>query len=310
MTIKCNKKIAILMATYNGEKYLSDQIDSILKQSFTDWTLYIHDDGSTDNTLKIIKKYVEAYPEKIVLIQGSPTGGAKFNFFSLMKKITAEYIMFSDQDDWWLPDKINKTLKKCIALEHKNTARPVAVFTDLKVVDEKLKLINGRMSRYQKLEMKNTTFNKLMIQNVVTGCTMMINRECRNKAIECQDPSKVIMHDWWCALIASYFGKIGYVDESLILYRQHGNNSVGAKNIYSMVYLEKQIFKIGQQKESLLNTQKQICYFVGLYNVSKAYIIEYGNLANKNKLYKIAFLLKNHIFKSGLIRNIGLFLLC
>lgn len=310
MTIQCDKKVAILMATYNGEKYLSEQIESIINQTFTDWVLYIHDDGSTDDTLEIIKKYVKIYPKKIILIQGERTGGAKFNFFSLMDKVTAEYIMFSDQDDWWLPDKINKTLEKCIKIENGQKDTPVVVFTDLKVVNEKLKIINNRMSKYQKLEMKNTVFNKLMIQNVVTGCTMMINRKCRNIAIECKDRGQIIMHDWWCALIASYCGKIGYINEALILYRQHGDNSVGAKNIYSIAYLKNQIFKIAEQKKALLKTQQQISYFVKIYDISTPYIIEYGNLANKSKLSKIAFLLKNHIFKSGLIRNIGLFLIC
>ena len=132
MTIQCDKKVAILMATYNGEKYLSEQIESIINQTFTDWVLYIHDDGSTDGTLEIIKKYVKIYPKKIILIQGERTGGAKFNFFSLMDKVTAEYIMFSDQDDWWLPDKINKTLEKCIKIENGQKDTPVVVFTDFK----------------------------------------------------------------------------------------------------------------------------------------------------------------------------------
>lgn len=306
MAIECKTKIAILMATYNGAEYVGEQLDSILNQSSKNWTLYIHDDGSNDDTRNIINQYARRYPEKIVVIEGPSTGGAKTNFFYLMKEVTADYIMFSDQDDFWLPEKIEKTYAKCLELENDHLDEPVATFTDLKVVDQKLKVISEKMSSYQTLNMDNTEFNKLMIQNIVTGCTMMINRTCRDISLKCKDYDQVIMHDWWCALVASYFGKIGYVDESLILYRQHGDNSVGAKDVHDVNYIKSKLSHADEQRKSLLNTQKQIKYFINVYGVTTPSIVEYGNFASKGKLEKISFLIKNHVWKSGLIRNLGL----
>lgn len=306
MAIECKTKIAILMATYNGAEYVGEQLDSILNQSSKNWTLYIHDDGSNDDTRNIINQYARRYPEKIVVIEGPSTGGAKTNFFYLMKEVTADYIMFSDQDDFWLPEKIEKTYAKCLELENGHLDEPVATFTDLKVVDQKLKVISEKMSSYQTLNMDNTEFNKLMIQNIVTGCTMMINRTCRDISLKCKDYDQVIMHDWWCALVASYFGKIGYVDESLILYRQHGDNSVGAKDVHDVNYIKSKLSHADEQRKSLLNTQKQIKYFINVYGVTTPSIVEYGNFASKGKLEKISFLIKNHVWKSGLIRNLGL----
>lgn len=306
MAIECKTKIAILMATYNGAEYVGEQLDSILNQSSENWTLYIHDDGSNDDTRNIINQYARRYPEKIVVIEGPSTGGAKTNFFYLMKEVTADYIMFSDQDDFWLPEKIEKTYAKCLELENGHLDEPVATFTDLKVVDQKLKVISEKMSSYQTLNMDNTEFNKLMIQNIVTGCTMMINRTCRDISLKCKDYDQVIMHDWWCALVASYFGKIGYVDESLILYRQHGDNSVGAKDVHDVNYIKSKLSHADEQRKSLLNTQKQIKYFVKVYNVKTTYIIEYGAIASKGKFQKIVFLITNHVWKSGFVRNLGL----
>lgn len=298
------------MATYNGEKYISQQLDSILNQDYSDWMLYIHDDGSNDNTLKIIKKYTEMYSDKIVLIGGEKQGSAKQNFFYLMKNIDADYVMFSDQDDYWLPSKMRITLNKCIELEENITNRPVAVFTDLKVVDQNLKVINPKMSNYQNLKMKHITYNKLMVQNVATGCTMMINRACLYKCIKVKMIQDIIMHDWWCALVASYFGKIGYIDQSLILYRQHSDNSVGAKNVHSINYLLTKIDSLNKQKKAILETQNQIRTFINTYGVTQKYIINYSRLSSNDKIKKIRFLIKNHIFKSGFIRNVGLFILC
>lgn len=306
MAIECKTKIAILMATYNGEEYVGEQLDSILNQTFKDWTLYVHDDGSSDGTMGVVKRYASQYPNKIVVIDGPSTGGAKTNFFYLMNEVVADYIMFSDQDDFWLPQKIEKTYKKCLELEDSHTDEPIAIFTDLKVVDKDLNVLSEKMSSYQTLKMDNTDINKLMIQNVVTGCTMMINRICRDMSLKCKDYNRVIMHDWWCALVASYFGRIGYVGESLIEYRQHGDNSVGAKNINSIGYIGNKLSKINDIKESLIATEDQIDLFAKTYYINNTLLNEYARLNEKGKISRCIFRIKNHIWKSGFTRNIGL----
>ena len=245
--------VAVLMATYNGEQYISEQIDSILAQTDKDWKLYIHDDGSSDNTVAIIREYALKYPEKIVVLEGGKTGGAKNNFFYLFSQVEAPYYMCADQDDVWLPEKIQTTrnamnkLQGTDALEDgADTGKdenPCLVFTDLTVVDGQLQVIAEKMSAYQGLDCQKVSFNRVLIQNVVTGCTMMANRSLRDELVKLNDYRDVLMHDWWAALVAAAFGKITFINEPTILYRQHGKNSVGAQNANKFGYMLKRMMQ-------------------------------------------------------------------
>ena len=133
--------IAILMATYNGEKYLREQIDSLLNQTCQDWHLYVHDDGSKDGTVNIVKSYAERYPDKVTLLDYPPQGGACRNFLSLLEKAEARYYMFCDQDDVWLPEKIALSLEEMKRQEALHLQKPVVIHTDLHIVDDKLTVI-------------------------------------------------------------------------------------------------------------------------------------------------------------------------
>ena len=124
--------VAILMATYNGSKYLPHQIDSILKQHYTNWTLYVQDDLSTDNTPEILAAYAKR-DARIKVVDNQEKLGAKRNFMTLMEKVEADYYMFSDQDDEWLPEKILVTMKKMMEEENEAPEKPVIVHTDLLV---------------------------------------------------------------------------------------------------------------------------------------------------------------------------------
>ena len=224
--------IDILMATYQGAAFLEAQINSILEQSYTDWRLLIGDDGSSDDTLKIISTFIEKDP-RITLIpkksnETTPLG-AIGNFSRLMSEATAPYIMFCDQDDVWFSDKIEKTLEQMHALEKQyGQSKPLLIHTDLYVVDEDLDPISPSLWRYASLlSRRYLSLNRLLAQNVVTGCTMMLNRPLLDLAQPI--PVGVCMHDWWIALVAVAFGHMGCVQEPTMDYRQHGQNSVGAK---------------------------------------------------------------------------------
>lgn len=308
--LQCKKDIAILMATYNGAEFIGEQIDSIINQSAQNWELFIHDDGSTDQTKHLLNIYANKYPQKIHVLYGKSTGNAKKNFFYLMENVDANYIMFADQDDFWDKDKVKITYKKMLALEKEEINVPVLVFADLEVVDRDLKTISPKMSKYQGLKMENTNFNYLMAQNIVTGCTVMINQKCKALSLVCRKRDNVIMHDWWCALVASYFGKIGYIDKTLILYRQHGVNSVGAKNIHSISYVKEKLNKDRDQKKSLIKSEKQVALFVKTYNIKDDYIKTYSELYKLKKFKRVLFLIENKVWKSGLLRNIGLLYFC
>jgi len=222
-------RIDILLATYNGQAYLKDQIDSILAQSCQDWQLLIRDDGSIDDTINVIEDYQRQYPDKIKIITDSVNHlGAKLNFGELLKHTQSDYIMFCDQDDVWLPQKIDVTLNAMRMAEKSYPNKPIMVHSDSIVVNANLKKIADSKWAYEKIwPRKDDDLNRIVLQNVATGCTIMINRKAKNVSLPI--PKDAIMHDWWIALKVAEHGKIIYTPDKLVLYRQHSNNLVGAK---------------------------------------------------------------------------------
>lgn len=298
-------KIAILMATYNGEKYICQQIDSILSQTCKDWELYIHDDGSTDNTIAVVESYVEKYPDKIHLIDGKSTGGAKYNFFYMFGQVEAPYYMTCDQDDVWLDKKIELTYDKMLAIEDKADV-PCLVYTELRVVDSELNTIADTMSEYQSLDCHKRTINQFILQNSVTGCTMMINRALRDKMLRITDIDNTIMHDWWAALVAAQFGKTAFIDEATILYRQHGDNSLGALGINKLSYIVRRVWQKNQIQESLRLGRLQAREFAKTYNLpADSLAVRYAALEGKSRRVRQRFYKENDMYKTGIMRRLG-----
>ena len=301
------EKIAILLATYNGEKYISEQIDSILAQSEKDWVLYIHDDGSKDGTWQILEEYAKKYPEQIILVEGPATGGAKTNFLYLFEQVEAPFYMCCDQDDVWLPNKIEITKKEMENLIRGDEDKACLVFTELCVVDGELNILAEKMSDYQGLDCVNLKFNRALIQNVVTGCTMMVNQVLRDELTRIEDYESVLMHDWWALLVATRFGKVGFVESATILYRQHGNNGVGATNAASFLYKLKRMLQGEEIKQSLVNTRIQAAAFTALYKEPRGSLAyEYASLGELGKLKRLEFYKKYDVKKSTKAKNMGL----
>ena len=294
-------KIAILMATYNGEKYICQQIDSILSQTCKDWELYIHDDGSTDNTIAVVESYVEKYPNKIHLIDGKSTGGAKYNFFYMFGQVEAPYYMTCDQDDVWLDKKIELTYDKMLTIENKADV-PCLVYTELRVVDSELNTIADTMSGYQSLDCHKRTINQFILQNSVTGCTMMVNRALRDKMLRITDIDNTIMHDWW----AAQFGKTAFIDEPTILYRQHGDNSLGALGINKLSYIVRRVWQKKQIQESMRLGRLQAREFAKTYNLpADSLAVRYAALEGKSRRVRQRFYKENDMYKTGTMRRLG-----
>ena len=219
------EKINILMATYNGRLYVAKQVESILNQTYKDFRLIISDDGSTDSTVKILQEYEKKDP-RVEIYCHSENQGAVANFEFLIGKVRSELFMFSDQDDYWEPDKIEKSLKK---MENDNLD---LVYTDLEVVDSRLKTISPSYWALKGLDYrikKYNNFESLYLNNFITGCTMLVKSKWINEFMPLPKNSKYILHDYWASLVISQRGKIGYLDETTVKYRQHKNNSVGSK---------------------------------------------------------------------------------
>lgn len=213
------------MATYNGEKFLAQQIESIQKQTFKEWNLLIRDDGSSDKTCDIIRNFT-AKDSRIRFINENEHHnlGVIKSFFTLVNYEVADFYFFSDQDDVWLPEKLSVSLE---AAQHKASDVPLLVYTDLKVVNQELNILQDSMIRAQSHH-ANTTLLPELTENTVTGGTMMINHALAEKWFT---PNDILMHDWFLALLAASLGEIIYLDLPTQLYRQHDNNVLGARTM-------------------------------------------------------------------------------
>lgn len=298
------EKTAIVLATYQGEDYVQEQLDSLLDQTNKNWVAYIHDDGSSDRTVEILKKYVELYPEKFVLVPHERCGGAKDNFLFLLSVVDAPYVLCCDQDDVWLPNKIETTLVEMKKLEKKaGTEVPCLVFTELCVVDEQKHVISNSLAQIQKLDYDRLRSCDIAVQNIVTGCTMMVNRKLLSMLRMNTDHESILWHDWWCALIAAEFGKISVIKEPTILYRQHAANTLGAKKANSIAFVKE---KIKTAKEAVASAKKQAKAFCDIYAVeSNSLLYRYVSSFTCSKFRRILFNLKNDIRKGDLLRNVG-----
>lgn len=216
------ERIDILIATYNGEKYLKEQLESILNQTYKNIRIVIVDDKSTDSTTSIIHEYMKK-DNRIVFFENEINIGSNKTFEYLLTKVESDYFMFSDQDDYWKKDKVELSYNKLI------NDNADLVFTDLEVVDENLNLINKSFNRLKKYDYKIkrcSGYDMLNIYNVITGCTIL-SKSCYIKDILPFPDSKNILHDYWVGLVVSLKGKATYLDVPTIKYRQHLNNQVG-----------------------------------------------------------------------------------
>ena len=218
-------KVNILMSTYNGQQFLAEQIRSIQDQSYTDWTLFIRDDGSSDNTKEILKDF-ERQDSRIHLIDSDKSDnlGVIKSFHKLVNHDRADYYFFSDQDDVWLPNKLELSLKEA---QNYLADLPLMVYMDLKVVNQDLEIMTESMVKSQS-HYANTELVQELTENTVTGGVAMINHALAEMWQETDD---ILMHDWYLALLASAFGNLVFIDQPGELYRQHSDNVLGARTL-------------------------------------------------------------------------------
>ncbi len=305
-------RVNILISTYNGGKYLNQQLDSLFSQTNNNFEIIARDDGSNDETLEILHSY------NITIIDSKKNLGAKGSFGALLEyavqNTESEYFMFCDQDDVWEGDKIERALVKMHEIETSCPDKPILVHTDLKVADENLKVLDNSMWNYECINPKLNTLNRLLIQNTITGCTVMINKKLAQ--ISLQIPDEAVMHDWWIGLVASEFGKIGFIDESTIQYRQHASNSIGAKG-FSYVNILKKGFSIFLNRSLYIKhldiNIKQVKAFLAIYkerldNDTIEMLEDFITIEEKSFWQKRKILIKHKLLKQGFIRNVGLFL--
>ena len=302
--------ISILMATYNGEDYLAEQLDSLLNQTFQDFKLILNDDNSTDNTLSIAQGYAEKYPGKIYVTQNEiNTGSAKNNFFDMILRYKNEcdYFMLCDQDDVWLPEKIEKSYNKIEEMEQMyGSSVPILVHTDLTVVDNNLNVISPSYEKMAHTRFANNKLNNLITMNVAAGCTSIFNKAL--VSFIDRKPDFVVMHDWWLALVATSFGKIATIYEPTILYRQHKRNELGAKKVLSLWYIRYFLTHMETIAEKVNNSYKQAESFLSYYydklsDEQRNFLKTYASIPKLSKLQKIRTTAKLNAKMYGLSRR-------
>lgn len=300
-------KIEVLMAVYNGSAYIREQIDSILNQTYENWHLTISDDGSTDGTDLIADEYAAKYPEQITRVySGVRFGNARDHFMWLSENCTSRYMLYSDQDDVFNPEKMSRLMDAMQNAERQwGRDLPILVFSDQTVVDEKLNVIEPSLMRCQKQAFDSFDYHALLIQNVVTGGAMMVNRPLCSLAVQCRSRERIIMHDWWMAATAARFGKIIYLDESLSLYRQHGGNSVGAKRVGSAGYIAGMMGNLRGVREMILRKKSQAGVFEETYTALLTAEDRQFLSRMKQSRSGIRFYLKNRGYIHGFFRFMG-----
>lgn len=217
--------VAIFMCTYNGEQYLDEQLQSFEQQTYSNWTLYVSDDGSKDRTLEILKLYQVKWGEHRLIIINGPQKGFAANFLSITcnQTFTADYYAYSDQDDIWHSDKILRSINK---LQPKCDEIALLYCSRTQLIDNHKSTIG-----YSALFTKHPDFRNALVQNIAGGNTMVFNNALRNLVIAAGAEVNVILHDWWLYIIATACGgQVIYDITPSLLYRQHDQNLVGSNS--------------------------------------------------------------------------------
>lgn len=216
MTTLANPRVTVLMSTYQGEAYVAPQIQSILAQLPANGRLVVRDDGSTDRTMDVLRGIAD---DRITLTVGHNLGFAR-SFFTLLDTPgdDVDIVMLSDQDDIWLPGKIQRA---CEALRHAG-AVPTLYFSRLRLVDPNLAPL-GDTARWP----RGPSFANALCENLATGCTIALNAPALRLVRQTGQAQRIYFHDWWIYLVVAAFGQVVADDTPWVLYRQHGRNVVG-----------------------------------------------------------------------------------
>lgn len=315
-------KVSVLMATYNGEAYLCEQIDSLLRQSYADFDLYISDDGSQDKTLPLLEEYRAKYPEKIHLSQRK-TGSAKENFLRLLETVESDLYLFCDQDDVWTDNHIEAFVSQYATLSDEQKTAPVLIHSDLTVMDSAMHIISESFFQHGGF-LTNPSRHFYFTMNNVTGCASMINDalKCcvfRNAESLYKNMDSIIMHDHLFATVAAEFGVKIVLTHSTVFYRQHEKNACGAGEERTLSRLLRKIVTLSQYKTSLsshktsYSKHKNFCVFFADYfsefldSHEKNVLADFTALNRKRKARRIIFLVQNGFLPSGIVRTLWQF---
>lgn len=315
MLSSSGENIVILMATYNGGEYIDTQIQSILAQTYTNWSLFIRDDNSTDNTRDIIHGFCEKDVRISLVDNNSEKGGACHNFSQLLKieeAKKASYIMFCDQDDYWSENKIEKMFATMIEKEQTNQG-PILIYSDFIFADQDLNILENETIDIT-AKWKEPSLSGLLVINNIYGCTMMINNALITEVNPV--PEFAENHDYWVALVSSAVGEIYHIKEPLMKYRQHSNNVSGSYLNNTLKFrLKRLFFEVAHMRESITKIQSMTIELYSRHRDElnandKLMLSEYINKIVQNKRFGLVFyIIRKGISRNGFLQNCLLYTL-
>jgi glycosyltransferase involved in cell wall biosynthesis len=220
-------EIDVLMATWNGTRFIEAQLDSLFGQTFENYRLIVRDDDSSDSTLQMVERYRSQHSDRVVVRKNLNRQGACRTFSLLAEESTAPYVAFCDQDDIWRADKLEVALTAAKSVEAVHGVDvPVLVFSDMELIGQDNRLLAPSMWKMKRVNPNRASLGALLVQNLVSGCTMLGNRSLLRYGIPI--PEEAYMHDFWLGLVAAAFGVLCPVNETMVRYRQHPHNTMGA----------------------------------------------------------------------------------
>lgn len=295
------KKVKILLSAYNGEKYIKEQIDSILQQTYPYLEVYVRDDGSKDKTLQVLEQYVNN--PKIHVIQGENKGFIK-SFFELVKVCgDADYFAFADQDDVWFPRKIQMAVE---ALERENANIPLLYFSNYDFYDGDMNFME-----HGKLPSMSPSFHNAIVDCMTLGFNSVFNRTA-HKMMETHIPQHSCGHDWWVYMVCSGMGKVIFDNHATVKYRRHEKSvSPGGKDfIKFQIWRFKKFFV----NDYFSNIRKQMQEFYNLYEEQLSeddckllYLFSREKYSIKNALKKICYPKR---FRCGILDELFVRFIC
>lgn len=285
--------VDILLATFNGARFLAEQLQSIEAQTHGNWQLIVRDDDSSDETLAILERFARRHSGQVhILRDGRGRLGVRGNFEALLEASDSPYFMFCDQDDVWLPEKIGWLLHSLLGLEERQgSGVPLLVHSDLIIVDETLRPLHKSYWRYARLidSSARRPPARLMLRNYVTGCALIGNAALRRAALPF--PREARIHDWWMALVAAVLGEIAEHEAPTVLYRQHQRNELGAQSRHPLAltsqFLRGPIAIVRRVQDDIQKAQQQAAACEKAYGrsirpeISQA-VVEFSQLRSRN----------------------------
>lgn len=303
--------IEVLLATYNGEAFLAEQIDSVLAQEGVTVRILARDDGSSDGTAGILERYACTHSNRFTLFRSPGRLGISGNFGWLLERSGAPYVAFCDQDDVWATNKLGTLLARIRALETEHgLLTPLLVHSDLEVIDHRGRQIHPSFWKYAGIDPRRSALHHVILKNPVTGCTLLANRALIEKA--CPIPAEARMHDHWIALVATAFGKVEAMATRLVSYRQHECNAVGAISIRWHPMIRRVLVRGGWW--DLIAARRQALAFADRYgselDPAEGLLVErFAKLSDLTWIECRWFLLRRDILFPGAIQNLALLFL-